>query len=120
MSETICGIEFDGIRSTIQHAKPMVETYTRLGDDRIWVQKVNTSSSPSNLQAWKVFNSLTDADAHIKSIIDKIGIRGSATVHSISYNSAYIIDSTPRMRQMAGDKVLVEYDLIVVTDARVA
>jgi len=119
---TICGITFTGVRGTIQRPKAQIEHYTRLGDKRAWVQRLNTSSSVSELNAWYEASSTPDSEKHIQDVIEQIGIRGTATIETsdqqLNYPSVYIIDYTVSVKNYAGGRIVNQYVLQVITDER--
>lgn len=120
MTYSVNGINFEGIKGTPQKSKPQIEYYTRLGDKRVWVQKINTSSNESTLTAWQVFATADEADAHIKSVLDIVGKVGNTTFGESSINNTIItnVEYTINKISSCDYNYIVEYTLTVISDLR--
>ena len=117
--ERIGDLFFDGARGTIESAHKQMDYYTRLGDDKIYLQQTKIASKASTIQAWKVFDNLSEAESFEASVKKAIGVSGLILLSTREYHSnGYVIDYTHSVKQMAGDKVLSTYNITVVVDER--
>jgi hypothetical protein len=121
MTCLIGDIEFGGNRGHILPPRPQMDYYTRFGDDKVYMQKVNTSSQVSNITCWKFLDSQADA----KSLIDQIreyvvGKRINITLSSgYEYPSAYIVDFSFTLRAGGGSGAwLIEVEFQIVADEK--
>lgn len=110
-------VNFDGHKGTIQLVKPKLEHYTRFGDNRVYVQKINDSANISNIELWSEFTSRNNAVSHIQKFLSYVGMRKRfEDSHGIGYVNAIPLDITYTMERKAGGKWLVQYDVQITVD----
>lgn len=121
MAYKIGDIVFEGMNGTMQKAKPSIETYTRLGDNKVWVQKINTSSNVSSLSCWKMFADLVTLDTHIQNLKNIVGKRVAIEQEGVVISSCYVIDFTYTINKVGGcEPYILRVEISAISDERTA
>lgn len=115
---TIFDTEWDGARGTIQPPKNIIETYTRFGDNRVWVQGIRREANQSTIQAWVVVDDAAEAQAYMMLLNDSIGLQGVVKLDDeIEYRSAYLLDCSFNYRVLKPSHIL-EGTFTIIVDER--
>lgn len=96
----------------IQKPKWELDTFTRLGGNRIITQKTRRLSNPSQINAMFLSDDLSAIDGHIDSLLDAIGDFVSVTYYGETISNVLILDVQYNKRAVDGThQHLVEYVL---------
>ena len=71
---TLSDISFTFWRGTIQRPKPIFDSYTRLGADQIYMQRLKTEAKESTIEAGNYFLTEAECDAHERSLVNLLGL----------------------------------------------
>jgi hypothetical protein len=119
MAYKIGDIVFEGMNGTMQKAKPSIETYTRLGDNKVWIQKINTSSNQSTLSCWQMFADLVTLDTTIQNLKKIVGKQSAIEQEGVIISSCYVIDFTYTINKVAGcSPYILRVEIIAIADER--
>lgn len=117
MAFNIGEVSFDGYRGTIQRPKPVFDRYTRLGSDRVYVQRLRTEAAESSIEAWALFDSLAECMEHERSLADIVGLPQIAILDAgVTLNGCRCMDYDHTIKAGANSKFLITYNLKIVTD----
>lgn len=112
-------IIFEGMNGTMQKAKPTVETYTRLGDNKVWVQRINTSSPISTLSCWQGYEDLVTLDTTIQNLKAIVGKRVAVEQEGVIISSCYVTDFTYKINKVGScQPYLLMVDITAIADER--
>jgi hypothetical protein len=119
MAYKIGDVIFEGMNGTMQKAKPMVESYTRLGDNKVWIQKINTSSNQSTLSCWNMFADLVTLDTTLQNLKKIVGKRVAIEQEGVIISSCYVLDFTYAIHKVAGcDPYILRVEITAIADER--
>ena len=114
---TLGDIQFTGITGTLQRPKPVFEKYTRLGDDKIYIQRLRTESQESSLEAWVIFDTLEACRSHERALMRNVGIPLTFTFHEETpIFGVFLIDYSHTIKAGANSKFLLTYNLSISVD----
>jgi hypothetical protein len=109
-------ITFSGYQGTLQKIKPIFDTFTSLGSDKLYVQRVKSESQESKIKVWNVYLDAAVADTDEDSLKSALGIRSVMQFDSDPQINCIILDYTSSRKKGAGNRWLVEYELTIRQD----
>jgi hypothetical protein len=117
MAITLGDISFTGWRGVLQRPKPVFEKYTRLGGDQLYFQRLRTEASETSIEAWAIFSTYAECQAHERALKENLGISLVLTYHEEApIYGVFISDYTYTIKAGAGSKFLLQYSLTIVCD----
>lgn len=115
---TLSDISFKFWRGTIQRPKPVFDSYTRLGADQVYMQRLKTESKESAIEAGNFFATEAECDAQERALANLLGLPQTLVISdSQTLFGVFLKDYTFTKKAGAG-KWLIMYNLILVVDEK--
>lgn len=115
---TLADISFKFWRGTIQRPKPVFDSYTRLGADQVYMQRLKTESKESAIEAGNFFATEAECDAQERALANLLGLPQTLVISdSQTLYGVFLKDYTFTKKSGSG-KWLIMYNLVLVVDEK--